>query len=65
MSSADGELFKDTFVIVSIDVHDVEDKDGGTKKEKEKKFDKGLCRLVVSSNICPGTFLGVAGLICY
>jgi DNA-directed RNA polymerases I, II, and III subunit RPABC3 len=37
MSSADGELFNDTFVIESIDLHDAE---GDGPKVLDKKFDK-------------------------
>lgn len=40
--SADGELFKDTFGIASIDLHRVEDESGDVKYIKDKKFDKGM-----------------------
>jgi hypothetical protein len=41
MASADGELFKDVFVIDGVDMHEEDDGAGGVKKTKEKKFDKG------------------------
>lgn len=41
MASADGELFKDTFVVDSVDMHEVENASGETVKVKDKKFDKG------------------------
>jgi hypothetical protein len=49
MASADGELFKDVFVVDGVDMHEVDDGAGGVKKTKEKKFDKGTSPLRVSS----------------
>jgi hypothetical protein len=52
MASADGELFKDVFVVDGVDMHEVEDGAGGVKKTKEKKFDKGTlaaARVVIAN----------------